>query len=262
MLWQYFLGSAQKNIVKARHYFPIYERHFSRYINQPLVFWEIGVFEGGSLQMWRQYFGPHATIVGIDINKDCKQHEEDNIHVCIGNQSDHVFLEEVLMKFGPPDIVLDDGSHKMSDIKATFSFLYDKLQKNGIYLVEDLHTAYWEEYEGGLRKNGTFIEYCKELIDELNAFNTRGTLEPTKFTKETSSIHFYDSVIVFERALHTPYVLMYAGANRRVPQEITKSLEDATQGMLQLIGNCERLDMENAALKKILEKKLNTKTNT
>ena len=212
MLWQYFLCNNKKSMFKVLHYFPIYERHFSRYINQPIVFWEIGVSKGGSLQMWKHYFGPHAIIVGIDIDNLCKQHEEHNIHICIGSQSDHTFLEDVITKFGIPDIVLDDGSHKMSDIKSTFSYVYDKLPKNGIYAVEDLHTAYWEQYGGGLRRDGTFIEYCKGLIDELNAFNTNGQLEPTKFTRETSSIHFYDSVIVFERAPHTKHLAIHTGA--------------------------------------------------
>jgi hypothetical protein len=70
-------------------------------------------------------------------------------------------------------------------------------------LVEDLHTAYWEEYEGGLRKPTTFIEVCKSLIDELNADHTRGALAPNEFTKSTMALHFYDSVVVFERGAYT-----------------------------------------------------------
>ena len=70
------------------------------------------------------------------------------------------------------------------------------------YLVEDLHTAYWEEYEGGLRRKNSFIEHCKDLIDELNADHARG-LQPTEFTRSTLSMHFYDSVVVFEKGRHT-----------------------------------------------------------
>jgi hypothetical protein len=75
--------------------------------------------------------------------------------------------------------------------------------KNGVYMVEDLHTAYWEEYEGGLRKPSTFIELCKNLVDELNADHSRGTLLPTQFTETTMGVHFYDSVVVFERGAYT-----------------------------------------------------------
>ena len=99
--------------------------------------------------------------------------------------------------------MLDDGSHVMSHVVATFRFLYPRMPKNGVYMVEDLHTAYWEEYEGGLRKPSTFIELCKTLIDELNADHSRGALPPTEFTKSTLSMHFYDSVAVFERGAYT-----------------------------------------------------------
>lgn len=69
-------------------------------------------------------------------------------------------------------------------------------------MVEDLHTAYWEEYEGGLHRGGSFIEQCKGLIDELNADHARGALAPTPSTRSTHSLHFYDSVVVFERGRH------------------------------------------------------------
>src|SRR2546427_93714 len=85
-------------------------------------------------------------------------------------------FKQLLDKVGIPDIVLDDGSHKMSHVTATFQFLYPLMLKNGVYMVEDLHTAYWDEYEGGLRKLSTFIELCKDLIDELNANHSRGAL--------------------------------------------------------------------------------------
>jgi hypothetical protein len=69
-------------------------------------------------------------------------------------------------------------------------------------MVEDLHTAYWDEFEGGLRRSSTFIELCKSLIDELNADHTRGALPPTEFTKSTMGMHFYDSIVAFERGTH------------------------------------------------------------
>jgi hypothetical protein len=153
--------------------------------------------------MWKRYFGPHARIIGIDIDPECKKFEEDQIEVYIGQQQDCKFLQSLLDEVGTPDIVLDDGSHIMSHITASFQFLYPRMLKNGIYMVEDLHTAYWDEYEGGLRKPSTFIEVCKNLIDELNADHIRGAIPPTEFTRTTVSMHFYDSVTVFERGTHT-----------------------------------------------------------
>jgi hypothetical protein len=202
-LWSDFLLNDKRLIDKWNHYFPIYERHFKDFVYKPVTFIEIGCGLGGSLQMWKRYFGPHARIIGIDINPECKKFEEDQIEVHIGQQQDHQFLESLVNTVGTPDIVLDDGSHMMSHIIATFRFLYPRVAKNGIYMVEDLHTAYWDEFEGGLRKPSTFIELCKNLIDELNADHSRGTLPPTEFTKSTLSMHFYDSVAVFELGMHT-----------------------------------------------------------
>jgi hypothetical protein len=202
-LWSDFLTNDKRLIHKWKHYFPIYERHFKDFVNKSVTFIEIGCGQGGSLQMWKRYFGPHARIIGIDIKPECKAFEEDQIEVYIGPQQDHQLLQRLINEVGTPDIVLDDGSHVMSHISASFQFLYPRMSKNGIYLVEDLHAAYWDDFEGGLRKPSTFIEQCKDMIDELNADHTLGALSPTEFTRSTLSMHFYDSVAVFERGTHT-----------------------------------------------------------
>jgi SAM-dependent methyltransferase len=202
-LWSDFLNNRKRVIHKWKHYFPIYERHFHDYVYKPVTFVEIGCGEGGSLQMWKRYFGPNARIVGIDIDPKCARFEEDQIDIRIGDQREPAFLQQIVDEFGPPDIVLDDGSHVMSHVCTTFSFLYRQLSGNGIYMVEDLHTAYWEEYEGGLRRAGTFIELAKSLIDDLNADHIRDGSVHTEFSKTTLSMHFYDSVVVVERGRHT-----------------------------------------------------------
>jgi hypothetical protein len=201
-LWSEFLNNGHRTIHKWKHYFPAYEAHFGRYVNRPMLFLEIGCGLGGSVQMWKRYFGPHALIVGVDINPACKSFAEDQIEIRIGSQSDTAFLQSVLDEFGTPDIVLDDGSHRMSDIVETFRYLYSRTAKDGVYMVEDLHTAYWDEFEGGLGREGSFIERCKELIDELNADWSREKLPPTEFTRSTLSMHFYDSIVAFERGRH------------------------------------------------------------
>jgi hypothetical protein len=207
-LWNDFHQHAGRPSLKWKHYFPIYERHLSRFINLPLTMIEIGCGEGGSLQMWKRFLGPHAQIVGIDVRPECKNFEEDQIAVRIGSQADEGFLESVLAEFGTPDIVLDDGSHIMDHVNATFNYLYRKTDWRGVYAVEDLHTAYFPDYGGGLRRAGTFIENCKGLIDELNALT--GGLPATDFTRSTLSMHFYDSVVVFERGRMThPHMITH-----------------------------------------------------
>jgi SAM-dependent methyltransferase len=203
-LWADFLTNSGRLIHKWTHYFPAYEHHFQRFVNRPCLFVEIGCGQGGSLQMWKRFLGPHAQIVGLDIDPEAKAFCEDQIEVRIGDQGDDLFLQSVLDEFGTPDVVIDDGSHVMSDINTSFRFLYPRLSRSGVYLVEDLHTAYWDEYEGGLRKPDTFIEVAKGLVDELNAEHSRGALLPTEFTASTLSMHFYDSVVIFERGRHLP----------------------------------------------------------
>ena len=198
-LWQDFQTNDKKLIHKWMHYFPIYERHLSPYRNKTVTLVEVGVSKGGSLQMWQRFLGPMATLVGIDIDPYCKDHEGDNIFVRIGDQSDKSFLQSVIQEFGNPDIVIDDGSLVMSHILATFEYFYSRLPKNGIYIVEDLHTAYWEEFEGGISEPNTFINKSKTFVDKLNADHSRGVIEPDFISKNTFGISFYDSVVVLER---------------------------------------------------------------
>jgi cephalosporin hydroxylase len=198
-LYSEFLRHQGRKVHKWTQYFPMYERHLGRYRNLPLTLLEIGSGEGGSAQLWKRWLGPYAQIVSVDINPACAKFEESQIAVRIGSQADPAFLNNVLAEFGRPDIIIDDGSHVMSHVVTTFRQLYLRLSPNGVYFVEDMHTAYWDEYEGGLHRPGSFIELCKHLIDELNADWSRNALPATEFTRNTTSMHFYDSAVVFER---------------------------------------------------------------
>jgi len=198
-LWQDFLTNQGKQIHKYAHYFPVYERHFAPWRDRTLTFLEIGVAKGGSLAMWQRYFGPLAKIVGIDIDPKCKAHEAPGIFVRTGDQSDPNFLASVIEEFGVPDVVLDDGSHQMDHLKATFDYLYPLMPKNAVYFVEDLHTAYWPKFGGGVDEPGSFINLAKGLVDKLNADHAQGAVAPDAFTRDTFSIAFYDSIVVFEK---------------------------------------------------------------
>jgi hypothetical protein len=198
-LHRYFLNNGEKRLHKWLHYFDIYERHFERFRDRPVRMLEIGVFGGGSLNMWRAYFHPESQIVGIDINPDCAKHAHDNIAVHIGSQDDEAFLKGVADMYGGFDIVLDDGSHVNSHVIKTFETLYDRVAPEGVYLIEDVHTSYWPDYGGGLRKEGSVMEFAKAKLDELNAPHISGDVVLSEFTRSTDSVIFYDSVVVFER---------------------------------------------------------------
>lgn len=199
-LRRYFDNNPGRLLHKWLHYFEVYDHHFRRYRGKPVTILEIGVFHGGSLQLWKDYFGPQATIYGVDIDPRCKQFEEENVHVYIGDQADRDFLRKLKAEIPRPDILIDDGGHLMHQQIITFEELYSFVADDGIYLCEDLHTNYWPEWKGGLERPGTFIEFSKKLVDALNGFHIRpqGSVPPS-ITQSTHSLHYYDSVLVVEK---------------------------------------------------------------
>jgi hypothetical protein len=198
----YFVKNTGNLIHKWQHYFEIYDRHFARYRGTDVHLVEIGIFQGGSLQMWKHYFGPQARIFGVDINPACKQFEEENIRIFIGDQADRLFLRTLAHEIPRIDILIDDGGHTMRQQIATFEELFPHVQPNGIYLCEDIHTSYWRPYGGGYHRRGTFIEYSKEFVDSIHAWHSQqpGRFAVTDFTRSVSGLHFYDSILVIEKS--------------------------------------------------------------
>jgi len=216
----YFENNDRNLIHKLMHYFDIYHRYFARYRGTPATILEFGVSHGGSLQMWKDYFGPEAKIIGVDIDPHCKELEEPQVSIYIGDQEDRQFLGRLMSEIGPVDVVIDDGGHTMTQQITTFEEVYPKIKQDGVFMVEDLHTSYWEYYGGGYRRPGTFIEYAKGLIDELNAWHSSGPADfkVTDYTRTTRSMHVYDSVVVFEKARVTPPVSRYTG-RETIPED-------------------------------------------
>jgi cephalosporin hydroxylase len=183
------------------HYVAAYERHFGQFVGRPMSFLEIGAGDGGSSQMWKRWFGPLARIVTIDINSYCQKFEDEQVFVRIGDPGDPVFLQQLIDEFGIFDAVIDDGSHQMEQVLSTISYLYPRISPSGVYMVEDVHTAYWDDYGGGLNRPDTIVSFFKDAVDRLNADHVRdGNLVADGFTRSTFSISAYDSILVFEKA--------------------------------------------------------------
>ncbi len=212
-LFDYFASNSGRLIFKWMHYFDIYEKHFAPFRGRDIKFLEIGVFHGGSLQMWKNYFGPRAKIVGVDINPVCKTFEEPGIQIEIGSQEDRTFLRELAAKHGPFDIILDDGGHTMGQQIVTFDEMFQHVRRDGLFLCEDLHTSYWKEWGGAYRSPYTFIEYAKQLIDQMHAWHSKDpeSFQVTPFTQSAFGMHFYDSLLVIEKRLITPPVSRATG---------------------------------------------------
>lgn len=206
-LQNFFENNTDNCVDKWMHYFNIYEFWFKKYKNTPVVILEIGVFQGGSLKMWRDYFGVEAIIYGIDINPMCKQFETKNTKIFIGSQEDEKFLEHVKNQIPKLDILIDDGGHSMNQQITSFKSLFGHIKDDGIYLCEDLHTSYWKNYGGGFKNKNSFIEFSKGFIDKINAWHSRDKgFKIDDFTKTTASLHYYPSVLVIQKMLMTPPV--------------------------------------------------------
>ena len=208
-LEKYFTENTGRLIHKWKHYFDVYDRHFSRFRGTDVHIVEFGVSQGGSLQLWKEYFGPHCKIYGVDINPHCKNLEEDQIQIFIGDQEDRDFLKHLSEKIPRIDILIDDGGHTMKQQIHTFEELFNHIDENGVYLCEDLHTSYWPEWGGGYKKEDSFIEYSKNFIDYINAWHSKTTsLNMSEFTTSVHSLHYYNSVLAIEkRPIEKPFHL-------------------------------------------------------
>ncbi len=198
-LFAYFSSQRAGRVLdKWVHYFPVYTRHFGPYRGRRIRILEVGVYRGGSLDMWNWFFGPSATIVGIDIDERAKDICDPRHAIEIGDQTDVEFLRRVAAEHGPFDIVIDDGGHEVHQQIVTAETLFPLLADGGLLLVEDCHTSYWEQYGGGRGRSGTFIEWAKERIDDVNGYYQRDAVEPV-WTDHVDGVHFYDSIVVFDK---------------------------------------------------------------
>jgi 23S rRNA U2552 (ribose-2'-O)-methylase RlmE/FtsJ len=171
-LSQTLSGSIWKTIPQGHkwlHYFPIYDQEFSHLRGKNIQILEIGVYRGASLKLWKKFFGENARIIGIDIDQNCKQFDQSikNIHVEIGSQADPVFLKTLIDKYGPFDLIIDDGSHVVSHQLASFNALFlEGLKNSGTYFIEDLEGNYWDN---GLKdRKHTTVDLIKLLMDLQN----------------------------------------------------------------------------------------------
>lgn len=213
-LFAFYAGSGHaRPIHKWHHYFDIYEKHLARFRNASPTLLELGVEQGGALEMWRAYFGQACRLFGIDADPSAKQYEDVADRVFIGDQRDRAFLRNVLREIGHPDVIVNDGAHNSSQQIAAFEELYFALSEDGVYIVEDTHTALWGSAFQDRADGSSFFSFacfrCAELMGWTGNpahFETLGTernaalwRSVSGFCQSTDAISFYDSMIVFER---------------------------------------------------------------
>lgn len=198
-LWKFFESRKQgRGIWKWNHYFPIYDRHFSRFRGQEVNVLEIGVYSGGSLEMWKDYFGPLCHIYGVDIEPACKAYEDESIKVFIGDQEDRIFWGDFKRKVQSLDIVIDDGGHSREQQVATLEELLPHLLPNGVYLCEDVTGEFNEftSYVFGLAHN---LNAFGHLVQNLDDAERRLACPASPLQSAINSVHVYPYVVVIER---------------------------------------------------------------
>jgi hypothetical protein len=183
---------------KWLHYLPLYDRYLSQYRGTDVKMLEIGVYKGGSLHLWREYLGPKATIFGIDINPECAVVNGIDGQVRIGSQVDPEFLKRVIAEMGGVDVVLDDGSHIGRHIRASLDVLFPLLAPNGIYLIEDVHTAYSRRYDGRFSRHN-FIKLLGRLTDDIHHWYHSGGQRVGATADHLLGMHIHDSLVVLEK---------------------------------------------------------------
>lgn len=218
MKFEEFFDSPDKkfSITKGRAYFQAYERHTSRFVDKVPRILEIGIDQGGSIEMWYKRFDGKCEIWGVDIRdksvalqKEFHKEGMNSVHLIKGDQGSSKFWDEFLAdkQF---DIVVDDGSHQVTHQILTFEKVFPKIRDGGVYICEDLCTSYWPKWGGGFKKKGTMVEYMKNHVDFLNerdANNKRyggNAGVPSGFRRVASSVCFYDGLVAIDKIALPP----------------------------------------------------------
>jgi hypothetical protein len=180
---------------KWAHYFEVYHRHLAKFRGRSPVVLEVGIFSGGSIDLWRDYFGTGTRYYGCDIAPACKAYERPGVEVVIGDQGSRSFWRDTLARIPAPDVVLDDGSHDPAHQRTTLEAVLPHLKPGGVYVCEDVHG-----------RGNPFAAFARGMADELNAANpptaqseSRAERPCTPFQSAVHSLHFYPFVAVVER---------------------------------------------------------------
>ncbi len=188
--------NSKKASLKWSSYFQVYENIFSKYKNKKIIFVEIGVLNGGSLFIWKKFFGKKAKIIGIDANPNAKKMEKHGFKIYIGNQSDSKFWQNFFKKEGKVDIILDDGAHKNLHQISTVHYCLPHIKNGGKIVVEDTVTSYLKKEFNNPSKY-SFINFCNLIIENIHRRSGLLKKNLNIYAKKIYSVNFFESIVVF-----------------------------------------------------------------
>ncbi|MFM0152454.1 class I SAM-dependent methyltransferase [Paraburkholderia sediminicola] len=210
---------------KWTSYFGGYARYFSKFRDQSIRLLEIGVQNGGSLEIWQHYFSNADRIVGCDINALCNNltFSDSKISIVVADANSDVAYEQILACSTYYDLIIDDGSHTSHDIIQSFCRYFPILSDGGLFFIEDLHCSYWQEYGGGISHPRSSIAFFKALVDIVNhehwgvsrsrkelltSFSeTYGVVLDDSLLAHIHSVEFFNSCCVIRKAIPAANVL-------------------------------------------------------
>ena len=186
----------KRESLKCDSYFQVYEEMFNQYVGKKITFVEVGVLQGGSLFMWREYFGKDARIIGVDLHPNAKELEKYGFEIYIGSQSDKNFWKNFYTKVGKIDILLDDGGHVNDQQIITLSESINNVNDGGIIMTEDVHTSYFKKF--GNPSKYSYINYSKFLIDVVNSRFPETKIKKNNFSSKIYSVSFFESIVAIK----------------------------------------------------------------
>lgn len=201
-LWNYFSKNNEgPGIWKWTHYFDVYQRHFAKFKNSSVNIAEIGIYSGGSLPMWLNYFGEDCHVFGVDIEEACKAYESDRIKIIIGDQEDRNFWKKFRESTPDMHILIDDGGHTPEQQMVTLEETLPYMPLGSVYMCEDIH---------GIPNR--FIAFATAFVHKLNALKFEGSESTTASNIQQAfhSIHFYPYLLVIEKHEYPPEKLISA----------------------------------------------------
>jgi predicted O-methyltransferase YrrM len=192
---------------KGTTYTQVYHRLLSHVREQRMRMLEIGLYNGGSLRMWRDYL-PNTVLHGIDIDARTLAYQDEvpNSQVRLVDQGSAAALEAFVAELGGNyDFILDDGGHTMVQQIVSFEVLWPQVMPGGVYVIEDLGTSYFLEYGGqDLDGRDTAMAYTKSLVDAVHRnqmLNPPGqvrcavsAIELAKMRRDVASVHFHPGI--------------------------------------------------------------------
>ncbi len=182
---------------KWRHYFEIYDTFMSRFVGTNARILEIGVYSGGSLDLWRNYFGPNVHITGVDIEPSCSAYQRDGVEIVIGDQGADSFWESLRETTQPFDIVIDDGSHDPAHQATTLKGILPHISPGGVYLCEDIQGA--TSFAEMIARLSMLMHEIDEMRANPDDLERRLSFAPTELQKRIHSLHIYPMVAVIQK---------------------------------------------------------------